>query len=76
MRVFCFLLLLAFAGAAAAFAFQNMHETTVTFFEYSLTGPIALVIGASFALGMLSGWSIVGIVRRSLSRVTEAPQRH
>jgi hypothetical protein len=73
MRFLCFLFLLAFAGAAAAFAWQNLHNVTVTFFDLSFTGALALVIGVSYGLGMLSGWSIVGMLRRSISRVTEGP---
>jgi uncharacterized integral membrane protein len=67
------LFLVAFAGVTTAFAFQNLHDVTVTFFNWSFKGPVALIIGVSFGLGMLSGWSIVGMLRRSLSRVTEGP---
>jgi uncharacterized integral membrane protein len=73
MRFLCFLFLLAFAGATTAFALENMRDVTVTFFKWSYTGPLALIVAASFILGMFSGWSIVGMVRRSFNRVTEGP---
>jgi uncharacterized integral membrane protein len=71
MRFLCFLFLLAFAGAVAVFAYQNQHDATVTFLNWQLTQPIALVVAASFGLGMLSGWSIVGMLRRSIHRASE-----
>ena len=71
MRFLCFLFLAVFAGAAVAFAIQNQHETTVTFLNWQVTQPIAVVIAVSFALGMFSGWSIVGMLRRSVYRTSE-----
>lgn len=71
MRFLCFLFLLAFAGAAVAFAMQNQHDVTLTFFNWGLTQSIAVVIGAAYVLGMLSGWSVVGMLRRSFSRASE-----
>ncbi len=73
MRFICFLFLAAFAGAALAFALQNQHPVTVTFFQWGYTASIALIVGVAYLLGMLSGWSIVGMLRRSLYRVTERP---
>jgi uncharacterized integral membrane protein len=71
MRFLCFLFLVAFAGAVGIFIYQNQHDVTVTFLNWHLTHNIALVVGASFVLGMLSGWSIVGMLRRSVSRASE-----
>jgi uncharacterized integral membrane protein len=71
MRFLCFLFLMAFAGAAVAFALQNQHDVTVTFLNWQVAQPVALVIAASFALGMFSGWSIVGMLRRSVYRTSE-----
>ena len=74
MRVLCLLFLLAFAGAVALFAAQNQQELTLTFFNQTLSASVALVVGVAFLLGMLSGWTIVGLLRRSVARVTE-PER-
>jgi uncharacterized integral membrane protein len=75
MRFISFLFLVVFAGAVVAFAMQNQHDVTVTYFQWGYTGSIAVIVAAAYLLGMLSGWSIVGILRRSLSRVTERPER-
>jgi lipopolysaccharide assembly protein A len=74
MRLLCFLFLVAFVGAVVAFAMQNQQEITLTFFKWNMTLSVAIVAGGAFLLGMLSGWSVVGMLRRSLRRVTE-PER-
>jgi uncharacterized integral membrane protein len=70
MRLLCFLFLLLFAGAVAAFAYANQNEVTLHFLNWSGTFILPVVIGAAYLLGMLSGWTVVGMVRRSISRVT------
>ena len=74
MRTIQGLLFLAFLGVVGVFAFQNTHTVTVRFATRELTGPVALVILAVYLLGMLSGWTVVGLVRRSLRRVEELPR--
>ncbi len=77
MRFLCFLFLIAFAGAVALFAHQNLQEVTLTFWDWTLTTSMAAVAGAAYVLGMLSGWSIVGMLRRSFNRTAEwVEQRH
>ena len=79
MRFLCFLFLLAFAGAVGLFAYQNQHDVTVTFWNWGFTGSLALVVGAAYGLGMLSGWSVVGMLRRSFRRASgllDERQRH
>jgi hypothetical protein len=39
-----------------------------------MTAPVAIVIVAVYLLGMLSGWTVVAFVRRSLRRVAEPPR--
>jgi lipopolysaccharide assembly protein A len=74
MRLLCFLFLVAFVGAVVAFAMQNQQEITLSFFKWNMTLSVAIVAGGAFLLGMLSGWSVVGMLRRSLRRVTD-PER-
>jgi len=73
MRFLCFLFLLAFAGAAALLAYENQREITLTFFTWSIITTVPVVIGLTYLAGMLSGWTIVGMVRRSLNRVIRDP---
>jgi uncharacterized integral membrane protein len=71
MRSIQAVLFLAFLGAVGLFAAQNTSTITVRFWSWELTGPIALMIVAVYLLGMLSGWTVVAFVRRSLRRVEE-----
>jgi lipopolysaccharide assembly protein A len=75
MRIIQGILFLAFLGAVGLFAFQNTEAITVRFWTWQLTGPVALVILAVYVLGMLSGWTVVGFVRRSLRRVETLPRQ-
>ena len=73
MRFLCFVFLLVFAGAVAAFAYFNQAEVTVRFLEWSKTASLAQIIGIAYGLGMLSGWTVVGMLRRSLRQVADTP---
>ena len=73
MRFLCFLFLLVFLGTVGAFAYFNQEEVTIRFLDRALTAPMALVIAAAFVLGMFGGWTIVGMLRRSIHYVTERP---
>ncbi len=77
MARFCSLVvLLVFLAAIGIFAFYNYEAVDVRFLQWGLTIPLAAVVGAAYLLGMLSGWSVVGIFRRSWNRVTEAPDNN
>ena len=65
MRFLCLLFLIAVAAAVTIFVLQNKGELTLTFFDQSLTAPVAAVVGVAYGLGMLTGWSVVGLLRRS-----------
>ena len=71
MRFVQAVLLLVFLGAVAVFAFQNTQVVTVRLLNSSVTAPVALTVGAGYVLGMLSGWWLVGVTKRSWQRVTE-----
>jgi uncharacterized integral membrane protein len=71
MRFLCFLFLVVFGGAVAFFAYENQQDITLRLFDWSWTVNVPLVLGATYVLGMLSGWTVVGMVRRSVYRVTE-----
>ncbi len=74
MRVICFLILVAVGVAIVAFAMQNNAEMTVHFFDFSFTLTVAQMAGLAYLLGMISGWTVVGLLRRSFVRVTETPE--
>jgi lipopolysaccharide assembly protein A len=71
MRVVCLLILLIVLVAVVVFAVQNNEEITLRYLDRSVSTTLPLLIAAVYLLGMLSGWTVVGFLRRSLRRVTE-----
>ncbi len=72
IRLFSLLILLALAAAVGIFVYQNAGAVDVQFLSWGRSAPVAAVVGIAYGLGMLSGWAVVGIFRRSLRRVTES----
>jgi uncharacterized membrane protein YciS (DUF1049 family) len=75
MRTFYLLLLVVFIAAVVIFALQNNEDITLRYINESQTLPLAAVIGGVYLLGMLSGWTIVGFVRRSIHGMTAQRDR-
>jgi uncharacterized membrane protein YciS (DUF1049 family) len=73
MRMIYFLFLLAFTGAAGLLAYENQQEVTLTIFQNTVTTSVPILVGLTYLAGMLSGWTVVGILRRSLRRVLQDP---
>jgi uncharacterized integral membrane protein len=68
--VYLFILLVAVA-ALVVFAVQNSETVTLQYLHWSITCPLPLLIAIVYLLGMVSGWTVIGLLRRSLQRVTE-----
>ena len=64
---------MVFAGAVGLLAYENQHEVALRFFNQSITTSVPVLVGLTYLAGMLSGWTVVGILRRSLSRVMRDP---
>jgi uncharacterized integral membrane protein len=75
MRFLSFLILVVLLGAVGLFAWQNQGAVAVRFWNQEMDQPLALLIGGAYVLGMLSGWSVLGIFRRSFNRMTAAAPR-
>jgi lipopolysaccharide assembly protein A len=75
MRFLCLLFLLAVGAAVTIFVMQNEQSLTLTFFGRPLTAPVAALVGVAYGLGMLTGWSVVGLLRRSLATATDFRSR-
>jgi Na+/proline symporter len=71
MRIICFLFLVVFVGLVGMFAYQNNRPVDVTVWDHTRELTLPLLVGGSYLLGMLSGWTVVGMVRRSYRRVTD-----
>jgi lipopolysaccharide assembly protein A len=75
MRFFSFLVLVAFAGAIGYFAYTNDHVVSVNLAGRLVEVSVPVLAGALYVLGMLTGWAVVGLLRRSWSRVVEYDRR-
>ena len=75
MRAFYMFVLILIVAALALFAYQNNESVTLQYFRRSITLPMSLLIVIVYVLGMLSGWTVVGFLRRSLRRATERRQK-
>jgi uncharacterized integral membrane protein len=62
-------LLLAFLGVVGIFAVQNRQAISVAFLGMSLTAPLAILVLGVYVLGMLTGWTVVAFLRRSIHGV-------
>jgi uncharacterized integral membrane protein len=69
MRFVLAVLLLAFLGAIAVFAIQNNQVITVQMLSWAVPAPVALTVVAAYVLGMVSGWTVLAFVRRSIRRI-------
>jgi putative membrane protein len=74
MRVFYLLILLILLLVLAVFALQNSAPVSVQYLDRIVTAPMSLLITVVYLLGMLSGWTVVGLLKRSVQRVTERPR--
>jgi len=73
MRKIYFLILLVFLAAIGIFALQNRETITLNYLGQSISCPPSLLIAIVYVLGMVSGWTVIGLVQRSLRRVTDHP---
>lgn len=71
MRWVYLVLLLAIVAISVVFAFQNNEHTTVQFFGRSLTAPLSWYFVAVYFLGMWTGGTVVGFVKRAYHKATE-----
>jgi uncharacterized integral membrane protein len=74
MRFIQVVIFLVFLGAVGIFALQNTNTVAVNFLTWSLSAPVAIVIVSVYLLGMISGWTVVSFVRRSVRRIGEPPR--
>jgi putative membrane protein len=75
MRFLSLLFLIILLAVVGIFAFQNNESVSLHFFDRGISASMALLIGSVYLLGMLSGWAVIGMVRRSVARVTEYQPR-
>ena len=71
MRIVYLLILLLALAAMGVFVVQNNETVTLLCLDRSLTCALPLLVAIVYLVGMVSGWTVIGLLRRSLQRVTE-----
>lgn len=71
MRILSAIFLLLFLGVVGIFAIQNLANVQVRFLNWGMALPLATVVVGSYLLGMASGWSVIGFLRRNIHRMQE-----
>ncbi len=76
VKAIYFLFLLAFVGVLGLFAYRNSGPIEIGFWDTSFQSrtwelPLPAVFAAVYLLGMLTGWTVVGLLRRSWRNVAE-----
>jgi uncharacterized integral membrane protein len=71
MRWLYLVLLVVIVAVIVVFVAQNRENETVMFFNQRLTAPMSLFFVAVYFLGMWSGGTVVGFIKRAYQHATE-----
>jgi uncharacterized integral membrane protein len=75
MRWVYLILLLVIVTIIVVFIAQNYEAATVTFFNQRITAPQSIFFVAVYFLGMWSGGTVVGFVKRAYQHATERAEQ-
>jgi uncharacterized integral membrane protein len=75
MRWFHVTVVVVFVVATLLFAVQNFASVTISFLGSSVHMPLALLVVVVYLLGMLTGSSVVALLRRSLQASRQVAER-
>jgi uncharacterized integral membrane protein len=75
MRWFYLVLLVVIVAVIVVFIAQNHESTTVTFLDRTITAPLSIFFVAVYFLGMWSGGTVVGFVKRAYRRAIEREEQ-
>ncbi|AMV22772.1 hypothetical protein VT84_00070 [Gemmata sp. SH-PL17] len=71
MRFISGLFLIALVAVLALLTYENSSVTRVNAWSWNWDVPLPLLVGGVYVLGMVSGWWLIGLTKRSWQRVTE-----
>jgi uncharacterized integral membrane protein len=72
MRWLYLIVIVLFVLAVVIFAFQNFERITVTFLGLRASAPLAIVATGFYILGMVTGGSLLALLRRSIAGYRQA----
>jgi uncharacterized integral membrane protein len=71
MRVLSGLFLIVLVAALGVLAYENNRDTQLNAWTWRADVPLPVLLFGVYLLGMVSGWWLFGLVKRSWQRVTE-----
>jgi uncharacterized membrane protein YciS (DUF1049 family) len=75
MRMIYGFILVVLLGAVGLFAWQNRGDVTLNYLDRTLSTSLAVLIGATYVIGMITGWTVLGFLRRSIHRMSKPPAK-
>jgi uncharacterized integral membrane protein len=75
MRWVYLVLLVVIVMVIVVFVAENRENETVTFFNQKITAPLSLFFVAVYFLGMWTGGTVVGFVKRAYQHATEREEQ-
>ena len=75
MRWVYLVLLLVIVTVIVVFVAQNRENQTVSFFNQRITAPLSIYFVAVYFLGMWTGGTVVGFVKRAYQHATEREEQ-
>jgi uncharacterized integral membrane protein len=73
MRYIYLSLVILFVAVLLVFALSNLASATVSFLGWQVTAPLGFMILCVYALGMVTGGSVLSFLRHSLHEATAKP---
>ncbi len=73
MRYAYLSLVIIFVAILLVFALSNLASATLSFLGWQVTAPLGFMILAVYALGMITGGSVLSFLRHSLHEATAKP---
>jgi len=76
MRIIWFLIFVILVAVIGVFAFHNSELVAVNYLDHTLSVqsfhlPMSVLFGGVYVLGMLTGWIVIGFLKRTVQHVTE-----
>jgi len=69
MRLVYLIIIVLFAVAAIVFVVQNQEPLTISFLEFSVSAPVAVLSAIMYFLGAVTGGSLFGLLRHSVRKL-------
>ena len=73
MRWFYLVLIVVIAAATLVFCVQNRDYTTMSFLNFSIRAPLAILAAVVYVLGAVTGGSLYALLRKTV-RGARRPQ--